>query len=271
MNKASLYGVDNDEDLSFTISFTATKNGQPYTLDLLALDSENTNSQHAASAEYINFTTDGQPWAVLESYLGGGEWTGVGTQSLRALDTETNTYSNQGNTIHYSEGASSISFDINGGGRQGVALSIFLVCDTDNDGIANYLDLDSDNDGCSDAYEAGATTNETPNYQFTDVVGDADGLSPTVDPGGDGTPDYTATLAQVTDGVGSCPECVFASGMDSDQDGLDNTCDLDDDNDGILDSSECFNIPFGGTVSPYAEFLLMQNFWKYSPIHQRLY
>jgi hypothetical protein len=31
-----------------------------------------------------------------------------------------------------------------------------LVCDTDNDGIANSLDLDSDGDGCSDAIEGGA-------------------------------------------------------------------------------------------------------------------
>ncbi len=36
--------------------------------------------------------------------------------------------------------------------------------DTDNDGIVNCLDLDSDGDGCSDAYEAGTTTNTTKDY-----------------------------------------------------------------------------------------------------------
>ena len=30
------------------------------------------------------------------------------------------------------------------------------VCDTDNDGIPDYLDLDSDNDGCTDAFEGAA-------------------------------------------------------------------------------------------------------------------
>jgi large repetitive protein len=43
--------------------------------------------------------------------------------------------------------------------------------DTDNDGTPNYLDSDSDNDTCSDALEAGATTDVTPNYAFTSAVG----------------------------------------------------------------------------------------------------
>ena len=71
--------------------------------------------------------------------------------------------------------------------------SCLLGRDTDNDGTPNYLDLDSDNDGCSDAFEAGATTDESENYQFNDVAGDADGLSPTVDPAGDGTPAVSYT------------------------------------------------------------------------------
>jgi hypothetical protein len=43
--------------------------------------------------------------------------------------------------------------------------------DTDNDGTPNSLDLDSDADGCSDAYEAGSTTNLTSNYAFTGAMG----------------------------------------------------------------------------------------------------
>ena len=34
---------------------------------------------------------------------------------------------------------------------------ILTVCDSDGDGIPNYLDLDSDNDGCPDAIEGGAS------------------------------------------------------------------------------------------------------------------
>ena len=43
--------------------------------------------------------------------------------------------------------------------------------DTDGDGIVNSKDLDSDGDGCSDAFEAGLTTSQTADYQFTGKVG----------------------------------------------------------------------------------------------------
>ena len=61
-------------------------------------------------------------------------------------------------------------------------------CDTDNDGIANYLDTDSDNDGCFDAIESGGT-DESPqdgrldgtgfdsNGQVTGGVGGYDGTN----------------------------------------------------------------------------------------------
>ena len=81
--------------------------------------------------------------------------------------------------------------------------------------IINSRDVDSNDDGLVDAVDDGSNSG-TAN---------------------DGIPDYTATLAQVTDEIASCP-CPYASGIDSDGDGVDNTCDLDDDNDGIPDSSE---------------------------------
>jgi large repetitive protein len=61
------------------------------------------------------------------------------------------------------------------------AMTSFQYCtvapflDTDNDGVVNSLDRDSDADGCSDALEAGATTNTTANFAFTGAVG-ANGL-----------------------------------------------------------------------------------------------
>ena len=113
-----------------------------------------------------------------------------------------------------------------------------IALDTDGDGIFDFLDLDSDGDGCSDALEAGATTDQTTGFQFSDVgAGDANGVSPSVDPSDNGTLNYTPTGDQIDASTTSC-DCPFAIGVDTDGDGIDNVCDLDDDNDGILDSVE---------------------------------
>lgn len=82
--------------------------------------------------------------------------------------------------------------------------------DTDGDSFADRFDLDSDGDGCSDAFESGATLDISTNFQFADAVGDPDGLSPTVDPGGDGLPDYTSTYAPDANDntVNNCPSVL---------------------------------------------------------------
>lgn len=48
----------------------------------------------------------------------------------------------------------------------------FTYCDTDSDGIADYLDLDSDNDGCYDAIEGslGLTPDQAPNGLIAGAV-----------------------------------------------------------------------------------------------------
>jgi large repetitive protein len=84
------------------------------------------------------------------------------------------------------------------------AVTSFQYCtvapflDTDNDNIPNYLDLDSDADGCSDALEAGATTNTTANYAFTGTFG-VNGLIDTKETTADnGVINYTLTYANAT-------------------------------------------------------------------------
>ena len=148
--KEALYGA-NGEDTSFTVNFTATKNGNPYPLDFLTLDPESTDT-----GEHVEFSTNGESWKVLETVGNGGTWTGVGSKTVKT----TNTNKSQGNTIYYSYNATKIDVDLNAGGRQAVAFGIWLKCDTDNDGILNHRDTDSDNDGCPDTTEAVA--NLTP-------------------------------------------------------------------------------------------------------------
>jgi len=114
----------------------------------------------------------------------------------------------------------------NGNDHQG-SLHLFeggcVAQDTDSDGTPDYLDLDSDADGCSDAFESGATTDTTLNYQFPDVDANDDGLVDAVDDGSnggtanDGITDYTATLVQVVDGISSCSHlCYFIDDGDDD-------------------------------------------------------
>ncbi|WP_166435238.1 Ig-like domain-containing protein [Christiangramia sabulilitoris] len=70
-------------------------------------------------------------------------------------------------------------------------INSFGICsdyDLDNDGIPNHFDLESDGDGCSDAIEAGATSDPTSDYKF-----------PASPVGTDGIPDDV----QVTSGANS--------------------------------------------------------------------
>jgi len=102
-------------------------------------------------------------------------------------------------------------------------------CDDDNDGIANYLDLDSDDDGCPDAMEGngGFTESDLANQVLSGNV-DANGI-PIAANGGQA--DVSSTDNSVIAQACGCD--------DNDDDGICDEDDLDDDNDGILDSLEC--------------------------------
>ena len=94
----------------------------------------------------------------------------------------------------------------------GVIDSLEGTGDTDGDGIPNNLDLDSDNDGIADALEVG---NDLDNPIDTD---------------GDGFPDFLDRDAD-NDGLLDSLEGV----VDSDGDGVSDFLDLDSDNDGLPD------------------------------------
>ncbi|WP_171032349.1 DUF11 domain-containing protein [Polaribacter aestuariivivens] len=117
--------------------------------------------------------------------------------------------------------------------------------DTDLDGIPNNLDLDSDGDGCFDAEEGAVNLTGTDidaQGRLTASVGTT-GIPTSVDQtNGQATGD--SNNANVT----AC-SCPFPSGVDSDNDGIDNLCDLDDDNDGILDTDEGCQIITGSTFT----------------------
>jgi large repetitive protein len=110
--------------------------------------------------------------------------------------------------------------------------------DTDGTGGANYVDLDSDNDGLTDLVESGI-----PNYASLDSNGDGKIDNPT-DSDKDGIPDSVDGSPLFGD-ANNPPLPLNANGVpnyaaptDTDNDGITDVNDLDDDNDGILDTVE---------------------------------
>ncbi|AUC79330.1 hypothetical protein CW736_08015 [Nonlabens sp. MB-3u-79] len=141
--------------------------------------------------------------------------------------------------------------------------------DTDNDGVPDHLDRDSDSDGCSDAVEGGAnftSANTDANDMLTGSV-DANGV-PTIATGS-GQSAGSSQNSGVQDA--NCPDpCdpVASGNIDTDGDGVSDICDIDDDNDGILDCeernltgtvSEYFNITGNASETSINEFRLTPN------------
>ena len=104
--------------------------------------------------------------------------------------------------------------------------------DTDGDGIPDYLDTDADGDGCLDAKEAGFTdadndgTVDGTGINADGIVTGSDGYTTPNDTNNNGIPDYIESNY-----YGVCLP-------DTDGDGIDDSVDLDDDNDGIHDTYE---------------------------------
>jgi len=102
----------------------------------------------------------------------------------------------------------------------------FIPRDTDNDGIADHLDIDSDNDGITDNIEAQTTAGYIAPSGAGALMGDADG---------DGLDDvYDATPNGTADGAGS----LGLTPVDTDSDGDADYVDTDADNDGLDDAAE---------------------------------
>ncbi|PSG89904.1 hypothetical protein C7H61_08880, partial [Mesoflavibacter zeaxanthinifaciens subsp. sabulilitoris] len=120
--------------------------------------------------------------------------------------------------------------------------------DLDGDGIINQFDLDTDGDGCFDALEGdgGFVSNDlNPDGSINDTV-DGNGVPNSASGGQNDVSSQNALInACDTDGDGVLndnDQCNgFDDNVDTDGDLIPDGCDLDNDNDGILDSIECPN------------------------------
>lgn len=126
----------------------------------------------------------------------------------------------------------------------GLPNSVETSIDTDNDGVANLLDLDSDNDSLADVVEAGLVDADG-NFLVDDSAQQGTVLNPP-DTDSDGIPDYldresnnplndgtaydivgTPNAVYDTNGDGQISSADAAGGIDVDGDGIDDLVDAD--------------------------------------------
>ncbi|MDO7171060.1 LamG domain-containing protein [Mariniflexile sp. AS56] len=143
-----------------------------------------------------------------------------------------------------------------------------LVCDSDNDGIPDHIDIDADNDGIPDNVEVqqtigyvapssstGGVMTDTNNNGLDDVYESALGgidLNAPVDTDGDGIMDYLDTDSD-NDLIPDIEENGMAntlSNSDIDGDGLDDNFETNGVNDSFLDANEDIEDPTDLTVLP---------------------
>ncbi len=145
--------------------------------------------------------------------------------------------------------------------------------DADGDGIPNHLDLDSDGDGLFDLWEANGRALDTDGDGRIDITldADADGVADVVDANQGGTalslPDSDNDgLAEPydddddNDGILTATELADAAvfGDDLDGDGIDPWYDIESDGDGINDADETQDIDADGVpdyLDPTQDFL----------------
>ena len=169
--------------------------------------------------------------------------------------------------------------DTNSDGVNDVYVGGLTPVDIDTDGVFDYLDLDSDNDGIFDIAESGLANNDSDSDGQTNGVVGVNGLDNDAtiessdnytDVNGlahDGTNFLLTDIDNDTaaDGSDASPLGIdldyrdnsddtcnanISSILDTDSDGVADLCDLDDDNDGILDANEtCLSFTSVGTTS----------------------
>lgn len=139
--------------ISLVIKVTAKKGGVEYPVDFVVFDPEATDGK-----ERLTYTTNSGNFKLLEK-TGldpiGANITGENTSQITYIDTQQTGH--QANALYFTTGYSpTVIASLNtfaNRSKEAFGFAVRLYCDTDEDGIPNFLDTDSDNDGCPDAIE----------------------------------------------------------------------------------------------------------------------
>ena len=245
MNQHSTYLIANshDQDASTRSAFTSGQDIINRTLFRITPVTE--LAVNAIHFDMINWSLSNGPASTmkLQGY-NGSNWVDL---SIAAAYTNTIGYATFTNTLQprvlYQEyriygatgtcsysGVKEIILDLN---NYFASAHPKPICtdDSDGDGTANHLDLDSDGDACYDLVEAGAgnsgeslTSGPFGLNGFANSLETNDSISATTS--------YPNTYAEYATNT------TFNACLDTDGDGIVDLVDIDDDNDGILDTEE---------------------------------
>ncbi|MDW3652265.1 MAG: CshA/CshB family fibrillar adhesin-related protein [Bacteroidia bacterium] len=114
----ALYGADAN-DVSFTLTFSATLEGQVFTPDLIFIDPESTDG-----GEELSVGTNGSNWELIET-LGSGQV----SLSLADPDSLIVVDGSDGNPLLLTRGATVMNAFINAGGRQAITFGLWFSMD----------------------------------------------------------------------------------------------------------------------------------------------
>ncbi|WP_035088216.1 DUF7507 domain-containing protein, partial [Aquimarina muelleri] len=175
------------------------------------------------SAKYTITVNGGSANGLFSKVLGDLNYNTNGIISLNGIaDNQSIVIKGNGGTL-----VSTLNITSTDLGSDFIAYSFFAKenCDTDGDGIGDYLDLDSDNDGITDLMESGQLNNGAIDANQDGII---DGVS--ADFGANGLANSVESNDTNT--------ATTANPTSTDTDGRANYIDIDSDNDGIVDNIE---------------------------------
>lgn len=122
VNPIGLVNVNQGEDPSYTVSFTASLNGVSIPADVVAAEAEDTGGTN----ESATWTTDGEAWQPIDA---------TGTLSVQFSNAGKTVFMNNdpdsggGSLLAFSRGVSNISVNMQAGGKEALAFGVFSSFD----------------------------------------------------------------------------------------------------------------------------------------------